>query len=1351
MMINKKIIRNMIICFVVAAMTVPAFAVTRGGAAAVTGQAPGTGYAAKLYNADNGLPTSDANALYSSSDGFIWIGGYSGLIRYDGTNFERQDSSGGITNVNTLFEDSRNRLWVGTNDNGIVYMQGGYSEHFSFEEGLLASAIRAISEDSEGNILIGTTQGLYYLDTDKKIGLLDDSPLKNTYISSLKQGIDGAVYGHTKDGSVFRVQNLKMTDYYSVEDMEIGNVTAIFPSPEKAGEVWLGTDSGHVYYCGFNDHIGGCDPIPLYYRDGEEIISTGADAVAQIGSAAGRIWVVTNSMIFYADKEGRFRQLENIPLNSGIGTMTEDWEGNIWFTSTRQGVMKIAANRFLDLTERVGLEPKVINSVCKHNGYLYIGTETGLQIVDKAYNSVSNDLINHIGNARIRCISGDSDGNLWISTYTGDLGLVCYSQDREIKDYTVSDGLPDDKVRCTTQAPGGEILVATNGGLAVIKDGRVDRIIDEKKGMKNTMILTAEATADGRYYLGTDGDGIYVLDGNKMTHLSRKDGLTSDVVMRIKEDRERDVLWIVTSNSIEYFKDGHVEKIEGFPYTNNYDIYFDNAGNAWVLASNGIYVVNASDMIEKKDFDYVFYNVADGLPSVPTGNSFSFLDNEGDLYISGRNGVSCVNIDDYSMDSQDIMFSIPYIEADGERYYPDKSGSYVLPSSAKNITVFGYALTFSMHDPQIEYYMEGADKKPAVINKSDMNPMRYTNLRGGEYKYTLALIDGSTHEIRQSVSCRIVKERAFYEQIWFYLLCVAAGLLVIALLVRNYLRRKTAIFRVKEEEQKKLRILFEQTATALVNAIDAKDKYTHGHSSRVADYSKKLAQMLGKSEKEVDEIYYAALLHDVGKIGIPASIINKDGKLTDEEYDTIKQHPELGAQILQSIKEYPYLSIGAHFHHERYDGKGYPDGLKGTDIPEIARIVSVADAYDAMTSRRSYRDPIPQHNVREEFVKGSGTQFDPEIARNMLHLIDMDTEYDLQEKVEVRELAGKSELTAYEHRSSVSEGILITDHRVVITMKVSPVDRGAGRSPQPSVILFDSLDGRTYTDERKVRDLLYFEYGEIWFDGSTSREGARKIHTDTVDASGAGTGSGNEYRIEAIKIRDHVLVRITGKKKSTEVTVALPDSARFAYLGLTGTYCRISDVVITRDEEPAPPHSITRIAEEIRYTDGPEGDVPNIQIDGYRTDSTEGIVITDGMKISFHAMSLPTARLVWHCPFINVFTSDNGRVDGENYHDYSLMRLDGECWEGDPGSKISAVVNRNEEFDGWDKWKEECKKGFDCVLSIERKDNTVVVSTENKGILVKNTTIINDGTTELYISLTGDQCVLTNIRIDNAK
>lgn len=189
-----------------------------------------------------------------------------------------------------------------------------------------------------------------------------------------------------------------------------------------------------------------------------------------------------------------------------------------------------------------------------------------------------------------------------------------------------------------------------------------------------------------------------------------------------------------------------------------------------------------------------------------------------------------------------------------------------------------------------------------------------------------------------------------------------------------------------------------QIVTALSGAIDAKDTYTNGHSTRVADYSREIARRLGLSEKEQDDIYMMGLLHDVGKIGVPDAIINKPAKLTDEEYSIIKQHPTMGAEILTNITEFPKLSTGARWHHERYDGKGYPDGIAGEEIPLEARIIAIADAYDAMSSRRSYRDVLPQLQIYSEVQKGKGTQFDPAFAEIMLSMIDEDIDYLMRER-----------------------------------------------------------------------------------------------------------------------------------------------------------------------------------------------------------------------------------------------------------------------------------------------------------------------------------------------------------------
>ena len=198
--------------------------------------------------------------------------------------------------------------------------------------------------------------------------------------------------------------------------------------------------------------------------------------------------------------------------------------------------------------------------------------------------------------------------------------------------------------------------------------------------------------------------------------------------------------------------------------------------------------------------------------------------------------------------------------------------------------------------------------------------------------------------------------------------------------------------KAKENESLSLHVV--QT---LAEAIDAKDTYTNGHSGRVAEYAREIAKRFGYTQARQDEIYMMGLLHDVGKIGVPDAVINKPGKLTDEEFEKIKTHPVMGSRILEKIREMPKLSVGARWHHEHYDGTGYPDGLSGTDILEEARIIAVADAYDAMTSRRSYRGVLPQAAVRGEIEMGKSTQFDPVFADIMLQMIDEDAEYTMRE------------------------------------------------------------------------------------------------------------------------------------------------------------------------------------------------------------------------------------------------------------------------------------------------------------------------------------------------------------------
>ena len=548
-------------------------------------------------------------------------------------------------------------------------------------------------------------------------------------------------------------------------------------------------------------------------------------------------------------------------------------------------------------------------------------------------------------------------------------------------------------------------------------------------------------------------------------------------------------------------------------------------------------------------------------------------------------------------------------------------------------------------------------------------------------------------------------------------------------------------------EQQSMKRLFEQTAEALASAIDAKDTYTHGHSARVASYSRLIARMSGKDEKECEEIYYAALLHDIGKIGVSDEIINKEGKLTPEEYEAIKQHTVIGKQILSSIVEFPHLSIGANNHHERFDGRGYPDKLKGEDIPEIARIIAVADAYDAMTSKRSYRDPLPQATVRQILIEEMGAQFDPQFASQMIHIIDKDQEYEMREKEDVKEFSGNDEFHFESSNAFHTEGILLfPSTKMNIHIRVSPLEGHGEDECRPEMVLFDSLDGRVHETGKLREELLYSKYASLCLDGTYSLDDARDIRTSITSSGEAGDICG-EYDIEASRVKDHLLLKIEGNDRTVEYIIALMDSTRFSYISFTGENYHLEVTSIKRFEEPVPSDYIPRIADLISYIDCEAGNIPNVQVDNYRTDSTDGVLLKDSMEIDFHTMSLPTARLIWHCPFICIFTSSNGKVTDEDYREFALIRLDGEVWDTASFGENNILINKNSKFEGWDKWKIQNKQGMDCHISMKRDGKTITTVTENGGIFLKCITRIKTDDENIYVSLTGDQIALTNINI----
>ena len=745
---------------------------TFGGGYAASNQLEGVGFTTEVYDASNGLPTSDAMFLLGANDGSIWIGGYSGVIRYDGNTFERLDTAGGMTSARGFFQDSKGRIWVGTNDNGIVVVDGEQQTQITYKDGLPSSSIRIFAEDADGDVYVGTTTGICYIDDNMSVHPIYDKRIEGERILKLDVDDNGVIYGQASGGYIFTIRNHNMTRLLNSAELGLDTISTIAVDKKHVNKVYLGTENGGLYYGEFGD------PVEKL----KEIDTKPLDNVHWISYDCGRYWISSGSQLGYLDDYGVFRLIEHLPVDSGIEMTTSDYQGNLWVASSTQGAMKIVTNNFVDLTESIGLSGDVVNVTHIYRNNLYIGTDGGLKIINSKGKPVESELIEYLGDTRIRCMTEDDAGNLWIATYTNDYGLICYGNDRSITSYTTENGMPNNHVRCVIPSRFGGVLAGTNGGLAVIKNGRVVRTVGTAEGVTNTVFLTLWEREDGVVLAGSDGGGIFAIGEDDVVNISRDDGLTSDVIMRIKHDDVRDVNWIITSNSIECMRgEESITNITSFPYNNNYDMYFDNMGNAWILSSYGLYSVDANALLNNEITDYRLFTIENGLPYAITGNSYSCQDGDGNLFLPGRNGVIRVNIDNYYEEEEQIKTGIRTITCDDERVIPDENGVYQIPTSKGRVQIAASVMDYTMINPLVHMYLEGGPDDGITANRSDLTALEYTDLPYGDYKLHVEILNKVSGEVTQDDVYQIHKKARLTE-----LLFVRIFLLVSLALIAGY-------------------------------------------------------------------------------------------------------------------------------------------------------------------------------------------------------------------------------------------------------------------------------------------------------------------------------------------------------------------------------------------------------------------------------------------------------------------------------------------------------------------------------------------------------------------------------------
>ncbi|MCR4955399.1 MAG: response regulator [Lachnospiraceae bacterium] len=756
-----------------------------GGGYAASGQLDDVGYVAKMYDASNGLPTSEANCIMGSDDGYVWIGGYSGIIKYDGVEFKRLDSADGLTNGRYLYEDSDGRIWVATNDNGVVVIDGNKSTHFTKEDGLNSSSIRAFAEDKKGNIYIGTTAGINYVDRSMNLFTVDDKRINEERVLRLMADVDGHVYGQGASGCVFSLDSGSINTFYTSESLGMEGITTILTDPKEARTLYFGTESNVVYHGRFGKKAGELKKIKL-----DPMVD-----VHWMTYMCDRVWISSENMLGYLDKKEHFHIIKDLPMNDSIEMMTSDYQGNIWMASSRQGVMKIVVSNFQDYSANAGMEQEVVNTTCLHNGELYIGTDIGLRIISKNQKVKENKLTKFFNGDRIRCIIEDEKKNIWVATFTEGKGLVRISEDGKISTYTVDEGMPSDEIRCIAKGSNNSIIVGTNGGVAVIKDSKIQRIIGKEQGMKNTVILTVCEGNDGCIFAGSDGNGLYKIKGDKITVLNGKHGLTSDVIMRVKKDDRKDLYWIITSNSIQYMKGGKIKNIKSFPYNNNFDLFDDGEKKLWVLSSQGVYSVKEDDMLKDNITDYKLYTLANGLTSLPIAHCYSELDKDDNLYIAGQTGVSKVNINKYFNKMSYIKTNVGCVCGDDVEIEPNEKGVYVIPARTNRIHITPDVLDYTMTNPMVRVYLDGSRDKGIITPQDRIASLEYTELPYGDYVLHIQILDENGIKVLSDETFNIKKTPTVFELLAvrvfaLALIAILAGVIVWRVMTGTVIRKQ---------------------------------------------------------------------------------------------------------------------------------------------------------------------------------------------------------------------------------------------------------------------------------------------------------------------------------------------------------------------------------------------------------------------------------------------------------------------------------------------------------------------------------------------------------------------------------
>jgi energy-coupling factor transport system substrate-specific component len=922
-------------------------------------------YVQVLYGEDSVIPMNEVKSVLQTSDRHLWIAGYQGLMRYNGSETRTFEPDDGFPSfkVNILYEDSAGRLWVGTNDSGAAVYENDVFTVYGLADGLPAASVRSIAESSNGTVYLTTTGGIAAISPD---GVLTLHPeLYDAFSPQIRHIGDNRFVGLLSDGRIVLFDDDKVTKELPAEHFGEAMPYSIFL---KSGNLYIGTRGNDVHIADIELSSFKTVTIPLsthahFFKDSEE-----------------RIWVSAVDGAGYFEDDN-FTLIDGLIMSNQIECIYEDYEGNFWLGSTRSGLLQLVRGKFTNISFLASLPNYVVNTTAVWNNDLYIGTDSGLVLLQN-YTQVENELTELLDTVRIRSIFIDSENRMWICTWG--MGVVLVKADGSFDILNEESGIVANRVRCAAEGQNGDIFLGMNGGVSVLRNQQVVKNYTRESGLLNDVILSLSVDSNGLLVAGSDGGGLYIIDGDNIRNYTESDGLAAGVILRAVPDEHG--VWISTGNAVCYLDDdGKVRVIDKLELRDDSAFDIKIIGDEiWFLRSKGISICSIKNLLSDEPLVITNLHRRDGLSSPITANSWNALTDDGILYISSSTDVFSINTRSLYQNEIVPVAKIYAIFADGVQVFKE-DGEITIGSGTQRLDVHIALLSFASKDGTVSYMLEGFDTEMKTVNRGDVNASfaSYTNLGGGKYTFRLLGTNADGLE-SQEVFLTIYKEYTLIEMPFFLSVLYIAGAGFVALCIWAFVYRKTQVLIRQRQEYKDTA---GQIMSVFSTVVDMREEWMQGHSMRVAVYAKRVGQRLGMSESELETLYYSAMLHDIGRAATPEGILNKKGPLTAEEYSIVKEHATISGNLLDNIKIVGDITLGAKYHHERIDGKGYNEGLKGGEIPLMGRIISVCDALDSMLSERPHRRAMSIERVQSELISNAGTQFDERVTAVLFSLI----------------------------------------------------------------------------------------------------------------------------------------------------------------------------------------------------------------------------------------------------------------------------------------------------------------------------------------------------------------------------